>query len=701
MTHASAPSTLIDRRALVARHAIELTEPHPEHVLSVGNGDFAFTADVTGMQTFTDFHSPSLAIRRGEVAVNTCTMSSWGWHETPNPHGWTLDDAMSRYETARGTVLYPDKHDMEAAMRGQTTDENRAGAWLNANPHRVDLARIGLELRSTPEDEPETDPAVLSGVQQRQDLWTGVISSEFHYEGHKVTVTTVADPEDASVAFRVESPLLADGRARVALRFPYPSDGFFQTDDWNSADAHTSALRSSRAGEAIDRTIDAQRYTVEVITTSGVVSAAPTPHTFYVDSLGDHLELVVRFHPEDGGAAESVTFNEVRERSENAWERFWLSGAAVSFEGSTDPRATELERRVILSQYLTRVHCAGLTPPAETGLVTNSWQGKFHLEMHWWHAAHFASWGRPELLERSLDWYLSILGQARATAERQGNPGARWPKQTSIDGRESPDPIGSLLAWQQPHVLYMLELAWTAASPQHQADLLLRFGELVEDTASFMAAFPESDGDVLHLGPPIMPAQEFYNPRETVDPTYELAYWWWGLEIAQRWRERTAKGRSQSLADVQDRLARPRVLDGRYLPVASSDTVRRDDHPSLLMALGFVPPTPMIDTQIMTATLHDVWNDWEWPTAWGWDFSVISMTAARLGLGALAFDALTSDELKNHLTAVGHNPQMGSILPLYLPGNGSLLAAVALIAQLGVGAPGWQLRAEGFPPLSD
>ena len=149
MTHTGSDTTRpIDRHALVARHAIELTAPHPEHVLSVGNGDFAFTADVTGLQTFTDYHNPALAIRRGEVAVNTCTMTSWGWHEMPNPHGYTLDDAMSSYQTARGPVSYPDKHDMEAAMRGQLSDENRPGAWLNANPapdgpgtHRPGAAR--------------------------------------------------------------------------------------------------------------------------------------------------------------------------------------------------------------------------------------------------------------------------------------------------------------------------------------------------------------------------------------------------------------------------------------------------------------------------------------------------------------------------------------------------------------------------------
>ena len=60
----------------------------------------------------------------------------------------------------------------------------------------------------------------------------------------------------------------------------------------------------------------------------------------------------------------------------------------------------------------------GSLPPQETGLTCNSWYGKFHLEMHWWHAVHFALWDRLPLLERSLGYYDDILPQ-RATRRRR------------------------------------------------------------------------------------------------------------------------------------------------------------------------------------------------------------------------------------------------------------------------------------------
>ncbi len=684
----------INRRALVTRHTIELTAPHPEHVLTVGNGDFGFTADITGMQTFTQFHDPARAMAEGKVAVNTATMSNAGWHEMPNPDGFTIDDAMTTYETERGPVRYLDKHDMMGAMTGNVAEEFRAGAWLNANPQRLDLGRIGLELRPAADAPIETDPAVLADVRQTLDLWSGVIVSEFSYAGETVRVETVAAPDAAIVGFRVTSTLLADGRARIALRFPYASDGFFQTDDWNAPERHVSVLGGDGT---ISRRLDAAEYVVESAASTGAL-VRTGPHEFVLDTDADSVEFVLRF----GAAAEGglPSFVGLREASDHAWQAFWRSGAALDLAGSADPRAAELERRIVLSQYLTRVHGSGHLPPQETGLVTNSWQGKFHLEMHLWHAAHFAVWGRPELLERSLRWYRTILDEARATAAMQGYPGARWPKQTGPDGRESPSDIGALLVWQQPHILHLLELVWQASDETERARLLDAYGEVVDATATFMAAFAvESDG-VFHLGPPIMPAQEFYDARTTIDPTFELAYWWWGLDIAQAWRERAGLSRHPEWQAVQDGLASPAASDGTYRAVATSEPLRRDDHPSLLMALGVVPATPLIDPEIMRATLTDVWQTWEWPTAWGWDFPVMAMTATRLGNPALAIDALLRDEEKNQYTAVGHNPQMRGILPLYLPGNGGLLLAAALLAQSVDEVPeGWSWRAEGFAPF--
>ena len=692
----------VDRRAVVDRHRVRITEPHPEHVVSVGNGDFAYTADITGMQTFGSFHDPVISSMNGGVAVNTTTMASWGWHEMPNPDGFVLEDAMTSYDTPRGPVSYPDKYDM--SVRGEIPEELRAGTWLHVNPQRIDLGRIGLVLRETVGGEPATRPDVLTETTQELDLWTGIATSSFRFADVPVTVETAATGGSATVAFRVSSALFADGRARIVLRFPYAHNGFLQTDDWDAPEKHTSVLEHRADGTAlIRRRLDETEYTVGLAISGGDIAATDDPHVFEITATGDQLELVAAFAPED--ATVSPGYSAIAAGSTATWERFWASGAAIDFAGSTDARAHELERRVVLSQYLTAVHSAGSLPPAETGLLVNSWQGKFHLEMHFWHAAHFAAWGRPELLQRSLGWYRDILPVARATAERQGYPGARWPKHVGPDGRESPSPIGALLVWQQPHILYLLELVWNVSDDEARARLLADFSEVVSQTVTFMAAFPEEIDGVFHLGPPVMPAQEFYDARTTTDPTFELAYWWWGLELGQRWRERAGQPRESSWTVVQDGLAHPYVVDGRYRAIASDEEMRRDDHPSLLAGLGVVPRTPLVDPSTMEATLVDVLDNWEWPTAWGWDFPVLAMTATRVGRPDIAIDSLMKDAAKNRFTVVGHNPQIGAYLPLYLPGNGSLLAAVSLMSAGGTDgtgsgfpADGWSVATEGFLP---
>src|SRR5499427_3472099 len=70
----------IDRASLVARHCPVLRDFDPQNPLSVGNGEFAFTADVTGLQTFSDAFTNTTPLG---------TLSQWGWHSFPNPEGWT------------------------------------------------------------------------------------------------------------------------------------------------------------------------------------------------------------------------------------------------------------------------------------------------------------------------------------------------------------------------------------------------------------------------------------------------------------------------------------------------------------------------------------------------------------------------------------------------------------------------------------
>jgi hypothetical protein len=128
-------------------------------------------------------------------------------------------------------------------------------------------------------------------------------------------------------------------------------------------------------------------------------------------------------------------------------------------------------------------------------------------------------------------------------------------------------------------------------------------------------------------------------------------------------------------------------------PTTFTDPAQRRDHPTLLGAYGFVA-SKRVDREAMRRTLKKVFDTWDWPDTWGWDYPLVAMTAARLGEPELAINALMMDTPKNRYHPNGHNFQRSG-LTAYLPGNGGLLSAVAMMAAGWDGAPA--KHAPGFP----
>ncbi|GAA4938906.1 hypothetical protein GCM10023224_20280 [Streptomonospora halophila] len=693
----------IDRHSLVARHRVETAGIDPDCALSVGNGELCMTVDATGLQTFPE-HYPVADPAGGAPGTLLGTQSQWGWHSAPPPEGADLARTVRPYRTPRGEVGYVDSGPIDGSDDSALDEGAR---WLRANPHRLDLARIGLVLADGGGHRAPRS-AELAGCRQVLDLWTGVVASSFSAGDRSLRVRTACHPGEDTVAVRIEHTAGPPGIG-VRIAFPYGSQSWSAAADWSRPDAHTSDVEPLPGGALVRRRFDGRGealYRVRVRTSPGAEVTATGEHEAVVSTAAGALDVAVTLVGGDGGDPQGAAAAEVFAASREHWPRFWSRGAALDLAGSTDPRAAELERRTVLSQYLAAIQCAGSLPPQETGLTCNSWRGRFHLEMHWWHAAHFALWGRPDLLNRSMGFYRSILPAAQRTAAAQGYRGARWPKQVGPDGRESPSGIGPFLLWQQPHVIHFAELLRRAggAEPGEQAEL----ADVVEQTARFMADVAEPAADGFSLGPPLVPAQESYaGIRDRAhDPPFELAYWAWALGAAQRWRMSAGAAPEPYWDEVRTRMRRPLVRGGRYAAIAVEPFTVRADHPSMVYALGVVPPSGVVDPETVRATLHDVLSDWDWESTWGWDYPALAMTATRLGEPHTAVDALLRDTPKNRYLPNGHNRQTAS-LPLYLPGNGGLLAAVALMAggfdgDGGVHAPGfprdgtWAVRREGF-----
>lgn len=685
----------IDRKALVHRHSVHVQAIDSLASLTVGNGRFAFTVDATGLQSFPEAYSNGVPLG---------TQAEWGWHAFPNKEGYRFEETLRNYNIHGRQVSY--------GVQWKEPERNRAASdFFRQNPHRLQLGNIGFAI--TLANGRPAGVEHIENIEQELDLYAGIISSRFRVEGVPVQVHTVVHPHSDVVAVQVETDLVQQGRIAIQLRFPYPTGAWDDAGTYyGSNDKHSSTwVPAGTRGGSIRRQLDATQYSVFTRwQQAGTVTQAGPHHFVLQPAKGKVFSATIGFASDT--AQVPMDFSEVRAAAAQAMEAFWQSGGAIDFEGSTDERAAELERRVVLSQYLTRVQCAGSYPPQETGLTANSWYGKPHLEMHWWHGVHFLLWGRPQLLEPSLAWYSTVMQPAQRLAQRQGYAGARWQKMVDHSGHEAPSSVGAFILWQQPHPITFAELLYRQ---QPGEAVLKKYYNLVMETATFMASYAWYDtaSGRYMLGPGLIPAQERFAAADTYNPAYELHYWHWALQTAQAWRTRMGLERKSGWDSVLQRLAPLPVQGGVYLAAESAPDSYTNpryltDHPSVLGALGMLPASAMLDTAIMRATLDTVWRAWTWDHTWGWDFPMTAMTAARLGQPERAIDALLMPVRTNTYLVNGHNYQ-DKRLRLYLPGNGGVLAAVALMVAGYDGCrepmPGipkngkWKVKWEGLHPM--
>jgi hypothetical protein len=346
---------------------------------------------------------------------------------------------------------------------------------------------------------------------------------------------------------------------------------------------------------------------------------------------------------------------------------------------------------------------------------------------------------------------------ARDIAARQGFDGIRWMKMTDPSSNEAPSDVGSFIIWQQPHVIYMSELIYRACPSQ---EFLREYADMVEQTAAFMASFVNYDSDNdRYIIQGACAANESYNEETTLNPAFEMAYWHFGLSIAQKWRERLGLQRHAEWDEILAKLA-PLTSspDGIYLPaekgrgipdfvngipaeklpempaggyingqrpketgssISSSEggkSKRKHDpfyvtgtSSENLLAYGMLPESRLIDQEKMQKTLVRAAQNWNWSGgSWSWNYPTLAMNATRLLQPEVALRAITMDNREDLLLPSGNNYR-STRLRSYLPGNGGLLLAVSMMCAgwdgCSVSNPGfpkdgkWNVRWEGLHPM--
>lgn len=648
---------MLDKKQWARRHNIVLRHADLRAPLSLGNGSFAFSADITGFQTL-----------KNDYAAPLCTMSERGYHTYPEAASYALNDIEhTEYELYGRKTSYPQRIFPQS---------EKIYNFLRKNPHKFNLARVFLCAK----DGREIKLADITQIHQTLDLYTGKLKSAFNIFGCAAQTFVCCAKSADALCFGIKARgVKIEDILCVKIAFAYPSHKISGADYEKEA-LHSSILQKTGQNRfCVKRIADCGEplyYTV--INGAGALSAG-APHVFLIKPAGEFF--TVAFYFEEPNVFYEPDF--IIADSEKHWRRFWLSGGAADFSNAEFQGAFELERRTALSRYLTAAHCAGNLPPAETGHFCNSWYGKFHLEMHLLHAAHFPLWSNADYLERSFEYYFNILDAARQSAASNGFSGARWPKMTDKTGLNAPSTIAPLLIWQQPHIIYMLEITRRTKPAASRRAFMEKYWPLVRETAEFMVSFVLRDGltGKFFLPPPIIPVQETHAAENVKNPFFELSYWRCALGAAVKWAKRL-NAPYANLQNVRDNLSDLPVINGLYPAHENcSDTfcAHNRDHPSMLFSYGLIKDA-RVNKSIMAKTVRKVLSVWNYSSLWGWDFAMCAMTLARLGQSQAAVETLLMDSPKNAFLANGNNFQIGrDDLPAYYPGNGALLLAVGAI----------------------
>ncbi|KAI0913535.1 Six-hairpin glycosidase-like protein [Ustulina deusta] len=691
----STVSCAINRQAVVSRYNIVRTALIDNNTtpLQVGNGNFALNVDNTGMQTFLPFN----------------TLSSWAWHNDSLPGG---GEGINDYHGV--SVL---THGRNVSYDLPDPDLPEASQWLIGNPNRLNLGRIGLKYKGT-----TLSAGQISNPVQELDIWNGVITSSFNVDDEAVKVITQGDFDSDSVAFRIESELVASGALEVELDFPYPPihstkykyEVFVGVYDFPLN--HSTAIIESKDvdGVHIQHQLQDTTYFVNLRWPRGLPlalsrnepagSTATTAHRYTVSKAHKAANGTIEFSANFALESQRADLPAViRRRNSEGWNQYWSRGGFVDVTSSRSPKADELQRRIILSQYHVRVNSAPSgQSPQESGLMNNGWYGKFHMEQVLWHNAHWCTWGREEYFDNIFpELYETFLPSSIARAESMGWEGARWPKMTDIStGRSSPGGINGYLLWQQPHPMYLAELRYQISPTK---ETLERWDRVLTATADYMASyawFNQTSGRY-DLGPPAYGVTENTPPGETLNLAYEISYWRYGLDVARSWKQRLGQPVPPKWTAVAAKLASPPQADGLYTVYEglngswweNPDLV--DDPRSVIMLQGFLPETPAVDPAVGLRTSDKVAQIWTDDKIFGWGRPVLALNAAKVGNPERAVGYLTAyDYWVFDDAGFAQRGGNGGTPPPFMPGNAGFLYAVAYMA---AGLQGSEGDAPGFP----
>ena len=285
-------SSKTDRYAIVTSFNIENSVIDSMFSLSVGNGEFKFAVDVTGLQTFSEFYS----------------------------HGNFLR-----------TKSY----------------------WYKSNPSGNQLGLIGLLILN--EDGKEISIKDISNPVQKLDLWTGEIDSKFYIKGVPVHLQTVCHPDYDMISVKIISGLIGKKRLKIKINFPEEASSVSGYNS-NYPDKPVSVILPDTNNITFFRSrFNNSEYSVILWRNNADLQEINKQQYYLEPDRADTVYSFSCQYLNDPGKGRIQTFGETETASRKSWGRFWNNLDDFYFRGGSGLKSYDFSRDKILTLYLNKI----------------------------------------------------------------------------------------------------------------------------------------------------------------------------------------------------------------------------------------------------------------------------------------------------------------------------------------------------------
>ncbi len=268
--------------------------------MSLGNGHFIFSTDITGLQTFPDFYSDGTPL---------ITWSDWS---------------------------------------GVT--ENTPGR----NSYRYQLGTIGLRILK--KNGKEISVNDIGVPVQILNMSAGEIDSRFSIEDIPVHLKTVCHPDYDIISVKIISDLIGKRRLSIKIDFSDRIPSFPGTSYGSSRMNTTEVVSDTNNLLIFDRSRNNDKYKVMIwLNDAHVINISQNIYYLEPDGSDSTYSFSCQFlnNPEDGRIQD---FGETETASRDSWEKFWSTIGNTDLRKIKGAQSKQLTADLIRSLYYKRLH---------------------------------------------------------------------------------------------------------------------------------------------------------------------------------------------------------------------------------------------------------------------------------------------------------------------------------------------------------